>query len=79
VVETFKANLGSKEVSQKAKLLQLGLEHDTAVLILNGQLEFKMREAKADWAKVLNVGPKLLITSNSLKKLLSNVTRLWTE
>jgi hypothetical protein len=41
IVETFKAKIGAKEVSQKAKLLQLGLEHDTAVLILNSQLELK--------------------------------------
>jgi hypothetical protein len=41
MVETFKAKLGAKEVSQKAKLLQLGSEHDAAVSILNGQLEFK--------------------------------------
>ncbi len=74
MVETFKANLGSKEVSQKAKLLQLGSEHDAAVSIFTGQLEFKMREAKADQAKVLNVGHELLTTSNRLKKLLSGVT-----
>jgi hypothetical protein len=59
VVETFKSKLGAKEVSQKAKLCQLGSEQDAAVALLNGQLEFKMREAKADWAKALIVGCKL--------------------
>jgi hypothetical protein len=39
IVETFKAKIGAKEISQRAKLLQLRLEHDTAVSILNSQLE----------------------------------------
>jgi hypothetical protein len=56
VVESFKAKTGAKEVSQKAKLLQLGLEHDRAVLILNSQLEFKARDARADRANALSVG-----------------------
>ena len=55
-METFKAKIGAKEVSQKAKLLQLGSEHDTAVSILNSQLELKARDAKADRAKALGVG-----------------------
>jgi hypothetical protein len=55
-VETFKAKIRAKEVSQRAKLLQLGSEHDTAVLILNSQLESKARDVKADQAKALSVG-----------------------
>jgi hypothetical protein len=78
LVKTFKkAKLGAKEVSQKAKLLQLGLQQDTALAVLNGQLGFKTREAKANWAKALNVGHKLLMTTtNRLKKLTSNITKL---
>jgi hypothetical protein len=56
VLETFKAKIGAKEVSQKAKLPQLGSEHDAAVSILNSQLELKARDAKANWAKALSVG-----------------------
>jgi hypothetical protein len=79
VVETFKAKIGAKEVSQKAKILQLASEHDAAVSILNGQLEIKARDAKADRAKVLSVGRELSTTSDRLKKLLSDVTKLRTD
>jgi hypothetical protein len=69
MVETFKAKIGAKEVAQKAKLLQLGSEHNAAVLTLNGQLEFTTIE--------INVGRELSTTSDMLKKLLSNVTKFW--
>jgi hypothetical protein len=77
VVKTFKAKLGGKEVLQKAKLLQeLASEQDAAFAILNGQFEFKAREAKADLAKALNVGCGLSTTTNMLKKLMSDTAKL---
>jgi hypothetical protein len=79
VVETFNAKIGAKEVSQKAKLLQLGSERDVAVSILNSQLELKARDAKANRAKTLSVGRELSTTSNRLKKFLSDITKLWMD
>jgi hypothetical protein len=76
IVETFKAKIGAKEVSQRAKLIQLGSEHDAAVSILNSQLELKARDVKAHWVQVLNTGQELSATSNMLKKLLSEITKL---
>jgi hypothetical protein len=73
VVETFKAKIGAKDVSQKAKLLQLGSEHDAAVSILNNQLESKTKDVKADRAKAISVGREHATTNDRLKKLLADV------
>jgi hypothetical protein len=79
VVETYKAKLGAKEASHRSKILQLRSEQDAALAVFNNQLGSNRSEHKGDKAKSLNVGRELASTSDRLKKLTSEVQKLWSD
>jgi hypothetical protein len=79
LINTYKVRLFSKEKTSKAQKKALSIEHDTAVALLEVQMDLKKKEAIHERSKALNVGRDLSNAHNKSNKLQANVTKFWKD
>jgi hypothetical protein len=75
LIKTYKVRLSSKEETFKAQKKALLIKHDTAVALLEAQMDWKKKEAIMERSKALNVGRDLSNANKKSGKLQADVLK----